>query len=125
MYLIYKKKFIIIFICFIVVVYLIIKLTSPSKAAFQNIVFKGKINKIYKAGKGSYNIEIELNKKQIISINDSKFNEIFEKIKIGDSLIKESNSSCFYYKKDRVIIYENCNSIYIDPTSRDILGLDW
>ena len=101
---------IIILICFFTAVFLLyhLEINKPQED-YSQISFKAKIIKIKKQYRGRYDLELLSYDGKKILISDNNFRYYVDKINIGDSVIKNSGTNCFNYKKDSQVIFESCN----------------
>jgi di/tricarboxylate transporter len=104
------KYLVVIFPLFLCAVYFMYKLSERKTVNNFNVQFRGEITKITKRSRGRYDLEVGVGTIKII-LSDYNFGQYKNKISIGDSLIKSSNTDCFYYKGIEYILAQNCSNI--------------
>lgn len=84
---------------------------KPEVVDYSGIEFYGEITNIKKYYRGRYDIELKLKDGKQVVLSDNGFEAYKEKIHIGDSMEKFIGSDCFQYKRNGMILAENCKSI--------------
>lgn len=83
----------------------------PKPVNYFNVELYGEITAITKYYRGRYDLELKLSKGKVIILSDYSFENYKDVVKTGDSLVKQSGTNCFYYKRNGAVLAENCKSI--------------
>jgi hypothetical protein len=75
------------------------------------VEFRATIIKIEQHENGQYYIDLKTSYGKEFTYIDSAFNMYEDKIRVGDSVIKIINTTCFNYKRKDEVLVESCKSI--------------
>jgi hypothetical protein len=75
------------------------------------VEFRATILKIEQHENGQYYIDLKTSYGKEFTYIDSAFNNYKDRIRVGDSVIKIINTTCFNYKRKDEVLVEACKSI--------------